>query len=178
MDDTESIEIIFNSFQSSTDRGIILRREMSRLNKQLCPPIIVSKVGAVIDTFLNYIDLNEEFDKEGNLLVHLACKFNNTSLVEKLVRLNVDLNVVNRNALNPLKIAVIEGNIQIVKLLLGAGVSVGEKEEGNPVLFLAAEKGHLSLVKILIQHGEFILHSLYLIKNYLNKNFVSFYGVL
>ena len=134
------------------------------MNKQKSPPVVVAKTNAIIDKFLNYIDLNEEFDEDGNLLIHLACRSNNISLVEKLIQLNVDLNVVNTYAMNPLKIAVTEGNVHIVNILLRAGVSVGEKNEDSPVLFLAAEKGNLILIKILIELGELIR---FIVCNYL-----------
>ena len=124
------------------------------MNKQMYPPVVVAKMSGIIDKFLCYSDLNQELDEEGNLLIHLACRFNNICLVEKLLELNLDWNVVNRHSLNALKIAVIEGNVEIVKLLLEAGVRVGEKDEKDSVLFLAAEKGNFILVKMFIDLGE------------------------
>ena len=153
-DDVESVDIIFKYLESKAGAGLILRIEMKRLNRQLTPPVLLSNNTVIIEKYLQYVDLNEEFDGNGNLLIHLACKQNNTCLIESLCSLNADLNVVNRDALTPLKIAVVLGNVKVVELLVAAGVSVGGEDEDEPVIFLAAEMGHAKLVKTLIEYGE------------------------
>ena len=157
-DDVESVDIIFRYSESKAGAGLVLRIEMKRLNRQLIPPVLLSNNPVIIEKYLQYIDLNEEFDENGNLLIHLACKQNNTCLVESLCSLNADLNVVNRGALTPLKIAVIHGSVRVVELLVSAGVNVGGEDEDEPVIFLAAEMGHTKLVKTLIEHGKCFIY--------------------
>lgn len=79
-DDVESVDIIFKYLESKAGAGLILRIEMKRLNRKLMPPVLLSNNSVIIEKYLQYIDLNEEFDENGNLLIHLACKQNNTCL--------------------------------------------------------------------------------------------------
>lgn len=55
----------------------------------------------------------------------------------------------------PLLLAIIQGNAQIVELLIGHGASIKAKDgvTGTPPLYAAAAHGHLSVLKILIEHG-------------------------
>ena len=127
---------------------------MRQLNRLHFPPIIFSQSEEVTNVYLKYIDLSETFDEKGNYIIHMASKFNNVSVVKSLVSSGVELNCTNKDLLTPLKISASEGFLKIVEILLEAGVSVEEEGDVNTALFMATLRGHLHVVRLMIEHGE------------------------
>jgi ankyrin repeat protein len=73
--------------------------------------------------------------------------------IEQLLAQGADANIVKKN-LTPLYIAVHQGCVELVRMLLGAGAQVDAgTPEGFTPLFLAVEHGHTEIVRMLLAAG-------------------------
>ena len=93
--------------------------------------------------------------KEGEELLHLASKNGQVYLIKNLLRAKVDINALNAEGLSSLHWAVINGNIEVTKLLIEKGANIEIKDSGcgsSPLLF-ACQNGRTKIVKFLIEKG-------------------------
>ena len=63
-------------------------------------------------------------NREREELLQFACKNGQISLIRNLLKDNVDINALNAKGLSPLHLAVIEGNIEVTKLLISEGANI------------------------------------------------------
>lgn len=87
----------------------------------------------------------------------MACSFGHVSIVKLLLDKGVDVTAVNEEGENALHVASIHGHHDVVKLLLLSAphpsyINCKDIYFGRTPLFLAAMKGHLKVVQILLEH--------------------------
>lgn len=90
-------------------------------------------------------------DKNGNLALHIAAQVGNLEIVKFL--LADDQDVKGHNDLTPLHFATIHGHEEMVKLLEGADLEVGDNKFGWTPLHCAVDYGNCDIVRLLIQRG-------------------------
>jgi len=111
-------------------------------------------------------------DPDGNTLLHHAAESGSPALVQFLLEAGANLHAQGSARLTPLERAAWQGNLEIVRLLTEAGADVNS-EGGRwsapladarktlceavflygPPLYAAASRGHLEVVKYLVEHG-------------------------
>jgi ankyrin repeat protein len=90
-------------------------------------------------------------NKEGDTLLHLACKKGHVAIVTKLLDKGADKYVPNIIGWYPLHCVASNNHAQIIDILVERGATIDAKNgEGNSPLHLAAEAGHLNAVKVLL----------------------------
>ncbi|XDG05302.1 hypothetical protein ABKA04_004917 [Annulohypoxylon sp. FPYF3050] len=102
-------------------------------------------------------------DKQGRFPIHMAVGSGDPKVVQKIceehVRINVSLNVLDRNWRSPLHIAALFGLTDITDILLrsGAELDICDKESQTPFL-LACGSGNIGTMELLLQKGAAPLH--------------------
>ena len=88
-------------------------------------------------------------DMEQDREIMVACRQNNDSLLEHCLNQPRSPNFEDSNAKTPLFVAACNGSLKCALLLLEAGAEVdkGRVDTGSTPLFIAAEKGHLEVVR-------------------------------
>ncbi len=97
----------------------------------------------------DYLDFSDR--KKGNLLVD-AIAAGNVIAVKKLLAKGADPNWVDHYGLNPIPLAALEGNLEILQILVDAGGRL-DTSEGANALVLAASHGNLDMVRYLVENG-------------------------
>lgn len=85
---------------------------------------------------------------EDNIL-HTAVKTNNVGLVYKLLRSDININVLDKNGNTPIHLAVKKGNMNIVQALINTDRNLVNYKSDSP-LHLAVRYHHIDIVKYLI----------------------------
>lgn len=123
------------------------------------------KDNAVVYVSIKIINLSGDAGRSGKLRLAYEFAADDWNLLEiKSISFTVinDINerlIIKQTNGYPLLIAVDEGNIEDVKLLIADGADVNIESDNNrswSPLRLAASKGHLEIVKILIDRGAII----------------------
>lgn len=85
---------------------------------------------------------------------------NDTNAVKELVAAGADVNKADMSDNSPLKVACIEGHLEMAKLLIskGADINMQDSWNGNTPLIWACSKNHLELAKYLISKGADVNH--------------------
>lgn len=92
---------------------------------------------------------------QGDIL-HIACRHGHTEMVQALLEQVIDVDLLDPDRVTPIYYAVDSGYEHIVRLLLGkfAVTNVSESvEPGKTILYTAAKKGYLEIVKLTLEHG-------------------------
>ena len=88
--------------------------------------------------------------------LHGACVGSHTDVVKLLVEGGANVDVEGRSKYGPMSFACLCGNAEIVRLLVNAGAWSGvgkDEEEWVKLLMKAAEKGHVEVVRLLVEMG-------------------------
>ena len=93
--------------------------------------------------------------KEGEDLLHLACKNGQVTLIKNLLKAKVDINAFNFEGLSALHWAVIKGNVEVTRLLIreGANIEIKDSKWGSTPLLFACQNGKTKIVKLLFENG-------------------------
>ncbi|TGO36414.1 hypothetical protein BHYA_0125g00100 [Botrytis hyacinthi] len=92
-------------------------------------------------------------DAYGRTALSLAAENNHISVLQLLLEAGASITTRdNRYGLSPLEWAALQGNVEIVKILVEKAVSWS----GTSLLSIAAARGHVSLVKFLLEEGAHI----------------------
>jgi ankyrin repeat protein len=116
-------------------------------------PLIVASLNGntkIVTILLGYGgDVNATLN--GKTALHLAIEYEYPKIVEILAAaIETDLNRPNNNGATPLIIAILNGHLEIVKILLGLGADVNAKDSnGRTAFYLASETGHTEIVQLL-----------------------------
>lgn len=93
-------------------------------------------------------------DKEGNAVIHWACKYGYKFIVKILIKCKANLNIQNDHGFTALMWACDKGYLKIVKLLLESGAHVNIKcSMKDNALICAVDSGYQDIVKILVSYG-------------------------
>lgn len=100
------------------------RPEIDGFNAVMASAETKSKNGAeCLQVLFNYgVDINEKTADDNSLLpgstaLHIAAYYNNVLAAQKLIELGADINITNVDGQTALHIAVIQGNLNIIKIL-------------------------------------------------------------
>ena len=110
----------------------------------------------IIEGILKYSDIHAIADEDIGSLVHVAAESNNIALAEVLVKKNMQLNIVNKIGISPLKYAAKRGSERVLRFLLDSKADpnyVGEKLPGFSPLNIAVQFGQFSCAKVLLDYG-------------------------
>ena len=98
-------------------------------------------------------DANEQ-DSDGNTPLMYAAKYNNSSVVEALIKEGADVNAQNEDGKTALMTAIEYGRFALVETLIKAGADANIRDEnGNTPLMYAAEYGDTTVFDALIEAG-------------------------
>ena len=88
---------------------------------------------------------------EGYLLLHIACKESDLSLVQTLITHGADLNALDEHGYTPVMIAVECGNCELVELLHDYGCDINvTASNGWSLLHIAVSEGHTEIFEMLV----------------------------
>jgi len=87
--------------------------------------------------------------------LHVVARAGEVQVAKMLVQKKANVNFPTSKGLSPLHYAVLSGKVAMVRLLLlyGAKVNYQSTRDGRTCLYTAAEKGHLEVVRFLVEHG-------------------------
>lgn len=133
-----------------------LRRYFQLLNKEKKIPVMLASEKPVIEGILKYSDIQATADEDIGSLIHVAAESNNIALAEVLVKKNMQLDVVNKIGISPLKYAAKRGSERVLRFLLDSKADpnyVGDKTPGYSPLNIAVQFGQFSCAKVLLDYG-------------------------
>ncbi|XP_076458680.1 ankyrin repeat and KH domain-containing protein 1-like isoform X4 [Babylonia areolata] len=128
-----------------------------------CTPLMEAASGGFVDIvrllLLHGADVNAQSsaddDTAGNTPLHSAACAGHTNVVKELIANGALVEVHNENGHTPLMEAASAGHVDIAQQLLaaGAGINTHSNEFKESALTLACYKGHLEMVKFLLDAG-------------------------
>lgn len=110
----------------------------------------------------NGADINGVFYEDEYNVLQLAVQFNNAALVKYLGNIDSDertcfLNYQNIDGLSALHLAAINGNTEIIQILLDHGIDQGlEDNNGQSALWHAVNSGNIAAIKLLTNDKKMI----------------------
>ena len=95
--------------------------------------------------------LSELEDDSGNNLLMCACKGGHDNIVTSLLRMQLDVNLVDRNSDTSLTIAVLANKTSTVSVLIRNGVNIRHKTaNGDTALHIASKQGNSAIIELLV----------------------------
>ncbi|XP_052453650.1 ankyrin repeat domain-containing protein 7-like isoform X2 [Carassius gibelio] len=91
-------------------------------------------------------------DISGNTALHLATRIPSLSVVLQLLEHSANINAPNKDGNTPLMLAVMENHTDMTELLLKEGADVNVKNQEPRSALIAACKGQISMVRLLLQY--------------------------
>ena len=96
---------------------------------------------------------NVQSDLGNTPLIMAAAYPKSTSVVEMLLQHGANLKAKNKRGVTALRSAVIAGDAQTVRLLLGKGAVLDADEDSSSDISIAAGRGYKDIVEMLLDHG-------------------------
>lgn len=111
-------------------------------------------LGTVRQLLDQRVDVNES-QIDGATALHWAAQANDVDMAAALVAAGADVSAKNRVGATPMLAAVINGNAELVKLLIGGGGDVNEPltVTGDTPLMVASRTGIADAVQVLLDNG-------------------------
>ncbi|WP_413818305.1 ankyrin repeat domain-containing protein [Thiomonas sp.] len=114
----------------------------------------IDDAGAVRSLLAQGFDPNA-VDSHGNSALYLALRYNSLKVARVLIDdPHIHLDQLNPSGENALMIASLQGDLDIVKLMVDKGAEVNKP--GWTPLSYAATRGHTEIVKYLLEHSAYI----------------------
>ena len=98
-------------------------------------------------------DLNESDPDTSDTALHIATASNNITVLEQLLEAGANPDLINRFGKTPLKLAALNGNIEVTKLLLKHNAKVDIDDETESALTFAQAYQNFEVAVILIKAG-------------------------
>ena len=103
-------------------------------------------------------------DKHGNTPLHSAFASGSKKTIDLLINEEIDLEQINKQGMHPFHIAVVEQNLEVVKMVTTNSTAAKVKEhllratenDGNTMFLLAVRSGNEDMVKFLLENGAHI----------------------
>ncbi|XP_067655086.1 transient receptor potential cation channel subfamily A member 1 homolog [Haliotis asinina] len=95
-------------------------------------------------------EMMEKTDRGGNTCLHIATENGHEEIVQKLLDNGANVSVARKDGMYPLHLAVISGNLKIVKAFVAKTSNFENKAESTP-LHLAAQYNHLDVAEYLLK---------------------------
>jgi len=114
--------------------------------------IIAKNIKLIRYCIENGVDINQ-CNNEGYSPLYIAAKNNLIEETQLLIENGADINLRDHNEYSPLYIIVQYNNIQMAQKLLNNGANVNIRTAGFCPLFIAAQKGYIDMLNILILYG-------------------------
>jgi len=100
-------------------------------------------------------------DKYGNSILHLAIIYDiPLKLIENILEYVIDIDCINKNYSTPLYLASMNGNIDLIHILLNRGANIDSSHisyhRARRPLHIASELGKLDAINVLIDRGAYI----------------------
>ncbi|XP_071107805.1 ankyrin repeat domain-containing protein 17-like isoform X5 [Haliotis cracherodii] len=123
-----------------------------------CTPLMEAASGGHVDIVRLLISHGADVDAQssaGNTPLHYAACGGYKEVVQELIKANARVEVHNENGHTPLMEAASAGHVEVARILLdnGAGINTHSNEFKESALTLACYKGHLEMVKFLLEAG-------------------------
>ncbi|XP_041363273.1 ankyrin repeat and KH domain-containing protein 1-like [Gigantopelta aegis] len=123
-----------------------------------CTPLMEAASGGHVDIVRLLISHGADVDAQssaGNTPLHYAACGGFTEVVQEIIKANARVEVHNENGHTPLMEAASAGHVEVARILLdnGAGINTHSNEFKESALTLACYKGHLEMVKFLLEAG-------------------------
>uniref|UniRef100_A0ACD6AMR4 Uncharacterized protein n=1 Tax=Avena sativa TaxID=4498 RepID=A0ACD6AMR4_AVESA len=118
-------------------------------------PSSTSNIEAALKRLAKKNDLRGAKDEKGETVLHFAASQGCVGSCQFLVEeLGLDVNSASKTGVTPMLFATFEGNVQVMRYLLGCGGDPAMPDEtGCTPLHIAAEKGHCEAVRLLLSQG-------------------------
>ncbi|VDP63405.1 unnamed protein product [Schistosoma mattheei] len=127
------------------------------LPKQLCGKVSdhIAMEGGFKSNSDNQFPQVSEYALPNNITpLHVASKWGNQGVAERLITAGAELDCRTRDGLTPLHCAARSGHDTVVQLLLSAGAHISAKtRSGLNSLHMAAQGDHVDTARLLLQHG-------------------------
>ena len=93
-------------------------------------------------------------EPDGTTALHWAVRYDDVTLVERLIRAGANVNTANRYGVTPIALACESGSAVVVERLLKAGVSPNATGPlGETALHTCSHSGRVDAAKVLLAHG-------------------------
>ena len=111
-------------------------------------------IPTVKDLLVFGADINVK-DNNGLRPLHIAVNKSNSEMIEFLINNRANINAKNKNGLTALHYAVYHHQKDIISMLISKGANVNSRGNvrGSTPLMLAAEKGNVKLIELLLENG-------------------------
>ncbi|XP_055641428.1 uncharacterized protein LOC129778512 isoform X2 [Toxorhynchites rutilus septentrionalis] len=115
-------------------------------------PLHYAKDEGRIRILLQCFDVNVQSPKFCDTPLHVACLTNHTGAARILLKQGADPSLMNSDNLSPLHLAVINRSVEMVRIITSTRHRMNT-DAINSALTIATRKGHLEIVRILLDHG-------------------------
>ncbi|CCG81907.2 Ankyrin repeat protein nuc-2 [Taphrina deformans PYCC 5710] len=146
-----------SSLQALVDTGSIDFAAEDEISGRICiHEAVLSGRKFAIQLCLSHISNLAKMDVYGRTALHYAClqPASMADINKLLLQNNAPVNVLDHNVSTPLHYAILQNNLETVRLLLTYGAQVNPKGESEYVpLSMACSQGNPDMVKLLLEHG-------------------------
>lgn len=115
--------------------------------------VVLNQTALVELLLMRGASLKSEIADTGSTNLHLACGYGSTASVSLLLSEGAEINRPDRKGATPLRIAVLNGRVEIVSRLLDANATMQDDEFQSTIFQTAAMNGQLEVAKLLLRRG-------------------------
>ncbi|NP_001087808.1 nuclear factor of kappa light polypeptide gene enhancer in B-cells 1 L homeolog [Xenopus laevis] len=143
-------------------QGVVCDDIINVRNDLYQAPLHLAVITQQVDTVQDILEAGGDpllLDRDGNSVLHLACKEGDALTLSLLLKHKKTLEIINlpnNDGLNPIHVAVLANCMSCLRLLISAGADVNAQEQksGKNALHLAVEQENISLAGCLLLEGD------------------------